>query len=310
MLKPGLTRQSPLSLQAKINLDAALISTARLRDLVLGCLLLVAAQCHGATRYFDTELSYLHEDNLAHAARASEALNDDVVLARARVNWLVPVETKGGLLASLAGEHQRYTQWQALSRAALAGQLNYRYKPWAAFNAPWFEAGFAAVLRQFQDSAMRDGGRLAFEAATGRALTDRINVRLAYRFALDRSWRDSVFDAQSHRISGNVDWHIERTTFYTTLAWQRGDIVSSVSENADLDRGARAQARDSALGDSQLARIAYRFDADTLNATLGINFALAARLALDVAALYFDANGETGANYRGYRVTAGVLYRF
>lgn len=310
MLKATLTVQSRPSLQAKFNQNPAPNVYRRVLDRVLWCALFAAAQCPAATRYFDTELSYVHEHNLAHAAKMSRALDDDVVLARASANWLQPVESRGGLLASLAGEYQRYTHWQALSRALLSGQLVYRHKPSVAFNAPWFEASVGGVLRQFQDSAMRDGGRLAFETATGSALTDRINLRLAYRFALERSWHASVFDAQTHRVYGNVDWRIERTTFYTTLAWQHGDIVSSVTENAALDRVARAQARDSALADDQRTRIAYRFDADTLSAVAGLNFTFAPGLALDVSALYFDADGETGAHYRGYRVTAGVLYRF
>ena len=310
MLKASLTPQSPLPLPAKTNLPPVALLVRRWPRLVIYCLALASGQVHGVTRYFDAELSYVREDNFNHAARTFEALDDDVVLARASANWLLPVEPKGGLLASLAGEYQRYTHWQALSRALLSGQLTYRHKPSAAFDAPWFEFNLSGVLRQFEDSAMRDGRRLAVEAASGRALTDRINLRLAYRFAFDRSWHDSVFDAETHRVYGNVDWHVERTTFYTTVAWQHGDIVSSVSDNATLNLAARAQAHDSALAEDPRMRIAYRFNADTLSATLGINFVLAAGVALDVSALYFDADGETGAHYRGYRLTAGVLYRF
>lgn len=310
MLNATLTPQSPPPVPAQIEHSSARFFTPRLARVLMGCSLLASAPSHGATRYFDTELSYIHEDNLAHAARASDALADDVVLARATANWLLPLAPNGGLLASLTGEYHGYAHWQALSRTVLAGQLVYRHKPSAAFNAPWLEASVSGGLRQFQDSAMRDGGRLAFEAATGSALTDRFALRLAYRFALDRSWRDTVFDGETHRVYGSVDWHIERTTFYTTLAWQRGDIVASVTENPGLDRVARAHARDSALADSPNARIAYRFEADTLSAALGVNVALAAGLALDVSALYFDADGETKAHYRGLRVTAGVLYRF
>ena len=283
---------------------------ARCRYLLLAWLVVAASPCLGAAPYFDTELSYLHEDNFAHAAHASAALDDDVLLARASVNWLVPTSARSGLLSSLAGEYQRYSRWQALSRAALAGQLSYRYKPYAAFNAPWLEANVSGALRQFQDSSIRNGGRLAFEAATGSALTDRINVRLAYRFALERSWHEAVFDSDSHRVDGSVNWHTDRTTYYGMLAWQRGDTVSSVANTAELNVVASARARDGALSDAAHSRRAYRLDADTLSATLGVNFALAARLAVDVAALYFDADSATGAHYRGYRVTAGLLYRF
>ena len=309
-LKPAPSRNQPLSLQAKPQQHAVSLYRRRLDRLLLCCTILIAAPAHSAAPYFDTELSYVHEDNFAHAARASAALDDDVMLARASVNWLLPTSAKGGLLASLAGEYQRYAHWQALSRAVLSGQLSYRYKPSADFNAPWLEASVSGALRQFQDSALRDSGRLGFEAATGSALTDRINLRLAYRFTLDRSWHGSVFDSEVHRVYGNVDWRSERMTYYATLAWQRGDAVTSTTANVELGVAGGAKGSDSALSDERHSRIAYRLDTDRLSATLGFNVALASRLALDVSALYFDADSEIGAHYRGYRVTAGVLYRF
>ena len=155
MLKATLTAQSRPSLQAKFDQYFARNVYRRVLGRVLWCALFAAAQCSAATRYFDTELSYVHEHNLAHASNMSEALEDDVVLARASANWLQPLESRSGLLASLAGEYQRYTHWQALSRALLSGQLVYRHKPSFAFNAPWFEAIVSGVLRQFDDSAMR-----------------------------------------------------------------------------------------------------------------------------------------------------------
>ena len=310
MLKASPKPQSLLSLQAKPQKHAVSLYRRYVGRLLLCCTILIAAPAHCAAPYFDTELSYVHEDNFAYAARASAALDDDVMLARASVNWLLPTSPKSGLLASLAGEYQRYAHWQAISRAVLSGQLSYRYKPSADFNAPWLEASASGALRQFQDSALRDSGRLGFEAATGSALTDRINLRLAYRFTLDRSWHDAVFDSEVHRVYGNVAWRSERMTYYATLAWQGGDAVSSATQNAVIDVAGRVQASDSALSDGRHARIAYRFNADTLSATLGFNFALASRLALDVSGLYFDADSATGTHYRGYRVTAGVLYRF
>ena len=309
MLNASPKPQSSLSLQATTPIRAVSLCR-RLGRVVMCCSILAASPCHGATPYFDTELSYLYEDNFAHAARASEVLDDDVMRARASANWLRPTGAKGGLLASLAGEYQRYAHWQALSRALLSGQVSYRYKPSAEFNAPWLEASVNGALRQFQHSAMRDGGRIGFEAATGSALTDRINLRFGYRFAIDRSWHGRVFDSEVHRVYGNVDWRIERVTYYATLAWQRGDVVSSAAPNVELNVAARARDSDSALSDGRHSRIAYRLDTDTLSATLGFNVALPAHLALDVSALYFDADSAIGAHYRGYRVTAGVLYRF
>lgn len=309
MLNASPKSQSSLSLQATTPIHVVSLCR-RLGRVVMYCSILAASPCHSATPYFDTELSYLYEHNFAYAARASEVLDDDVMRVRASANWLQPTSAKGGLLASLAGEYQRYAHWQALSRALLSGQVSYRYKPSAEFNAPWLEASINGALRQFQHSAMRNGGRIGFEAATGSALTDRINLRVGYRFTIDRSWHGRVFDSEVSRVYGNVNWRIERMTYYATLAWQRGDAVSSATANVELNAAASAKGSDLALSDGRHSRIAYRLDTDTLSTTLGFNIALASRLALDVSALYFDADSEIGAHYRGYRVTAGVLYRF
>ena len=274
------------------------------------CAMLATAPSYAVTRYYDTELSYVHEDNLGRAAASRDAVDDDFLLARGSANWLVPLTASSGVLASVASEYQRLARWQDLSRGALSGQLSYRYKPASAFNAPWFEASAFGTVRQFQDSTLRDGGRLDFDAALGSSLSDSIEVRLAYRYSLERAWHEAVFDGEQQRVSGTVNWRIENVTCYGTLGWQRGDTVSSAAGSALLERKARAHAVDSALSDGRHRRIAYRVDADTLTGMLGFNYPLARGLALDVAALYFDADSETGAHYRGYRVTAGVLYRF
>ena len=278
--------------------------------LAVVCAVLATTPAYAVTRYYDTELSYVHEDNLGRAAESQDAVDDDLLLARGSANWLVPLNATSGLLAVVAGEYQHLARWQDLSRGALSGQLSYRYKPASAFNAPWFEARVFGAIRQFQDSTLRDGGRLEFDGAIGSTLSDAIEIRIAYRYSLERAWHEAVFDGDQHRLSGTLNWRVDSVTWYGTLGWQRGDTVSSAADGALLERTARAHAVDSALSDGSHPRVAYRLDADTLTGMLGFNYPLARGLALDVAALYFDADSETGAHYRGYRVTAGVLYRF
>lgn len=262
-----------------------------------------------APPYFDAEVSYVHDDNLGRASRARDAVDDDALLARGGINWLTPLSARSGLRAGLGVSYQRQARWSDLSRAELQGELTTRYKPFTSYAGPWFEAALTGAVSQFEDSALRDSGRVSTEFATGSAVTDRLALRLGYRYTLQRAWREAVFDGDQHRVYLHADARVAEMTLYGTVGWQHGDVVSVSGDGALPPGGAIARAADPALSDGLHPRSAYRLEADTWTATAGFNLPLSARLAFDASAAYFDADADAGARYRGWRVMAGLLFR-
>ena len=278
-----------------------------------------AATCAAASAFpaayaenliFDSELAYAHEDNVGRAARAVDAADDDIASARVATTWLKPLTETAGLSATGAAEYQRFLTWSDLSHWQFSGQLAYRYKPNPAFDAVWYELELAGAIREFAASRIRDGARLTAGAALGRDLTAQLQLRVGYRYTADRAWHQAVFDTDLHRFYLNGEWRRGRATWYGGAGWQTGDTQSTAADNDRIEAVASADAPDPALSTTSRPRIAYRLDADTITTTLGCNFALQPNLALDVAALYFDADSATGAHYVGYRVSVRVLYRF
>ncbi|MGE3848656.1 MAG: hypothetical protein AB7I01_17395 [Gammaproteobacteria bacterium] len=262
-----------------------------------------------APPYFDAEVSYVHDDNLGRAARGRDTVDDDALLARGGVNWLAPLSAQSGLRAGLGASYQRQARWSDLSRAEVQGDLVFRHKPFATYAGPWFEVALAGAVSQFQDSALRDGGRVSSEFATGSALTDSLALRLGYRYTLQRAWREAVFDGDQHRVYLNVDARVAEMTVYGTVGWQHGDVVSVSGDGALPRDSAIAQAADPAFSDGRHPRTAYRLEADTWTAAAGFNLPLAAGLAFDASVGWFDADADAGARYRGWRVMAGLLFR-
>ena len=56
------------------------------RMLAVVCAVLATTPAYAVTRYYDTELSYVHEDNLGRAAESQDAVDDDLLLARGSAN--------------------------------------------------------------------------------------------------------------------------------------------------------------------------------------------------------------------------------
>ena len=270
----------------------------------------VLAPAYAENLFFDSELSFAHEDNVGRAAQAGDTVDDDIAIARAAATWLRPLTSTAGMLAAIAVEYQRFNDLSDLSHWQLGGTLTYRYKPAPQFDAPWYEFEATGALREFAASDIRNGGRISAGAAIGRDLTERIQFRLGYRYAAERAWHQAVFDDDQHRLYVSGEWHVARLTWYSTVGWQTGDTVSSATDNARLEAAASADAPDSALSRGAHPLVAYRVNADTITTAVGINYAPRPNVAVDVSALYFDAGSATGAHYVGYRVTAGILCRF
>jgi hypothetical protein len=265
-----------------------------------------------AQPYYDAEFSVDHDTNIGNAERGVDKLDDNILIFGVAASQPYPVTPRSGLLFSGSASYRRYTRWEDLSHWALGGKFIYRLKPGAAYDAEWFELTAGATLLQHQRSSLRDGGIVFVDLATGRKLTDQLEVRGGYQYSVRRAWNDDVFDNDDHRFYAHFDWRLaDRHTLYGTLAWQTGDVVSTATQDVDFLAVSTAASPDHALSsENHPARIAYRIGADTLSSELGFNYAFTASLAFDLSARYLHADGDGNQKYNDTRILAGLLYRF
>ena len=163
---------------------------------------------------------------------------------------------------------------------------------------------------------MRDGGQIYVDLGLGKSLTDRLQLRGGYHFALRRAWNSDIYDTESHRVYVNIDWKLaERLNLYGNLGWQYGDIVSTVLIRpggiyGGSGPGAIPLESDPALSEGNQRRGAYTTDAHTAIGTLGLNYAFTQKLALDASVRYVTSDASGPISYQGYRFLCGLLYRF
>ena len=265
--------------------------------------------------YYDAELSYSHDTNINNADFSRDRLEDDILIAGVTASLPVPLTQRSGLLLSANTEYHYFTQWEDISEWSLGGKLTYRYKPGMAFNAMWYEFMAGGSLLLHQDSSLRDGGQVYVDLGLGKSLTDRIQLRGGYHFNVRRAWDSVAYDTETHRVYANVDWKlVSRINLYGNLGWQYGDVVSSVVITPGGIYGGGPLSiqtePDSALSDGVQQRGAYNINARTAIGTLGLNYAITQKLALDASARYARSEGDKSLSYEGFRFLCGLLYRF
>ncbi|MBI4692719.1 MAG: hypothetical protein HY749_01700 [Gammaproteobacteria bacterium] len=283
---------------------------SRVRPLGAAALVVIAFPAAAASPYFDAAIDYVHDTNVGHGWR-QDVLEDDVLGARIAANLPLQTGARSGLLLSGGAALRGYTDWDDLSEGRLDARAVWRVQPGTGYDALWYEANVGAALLGHTGSALRDGGTLTTGVDAGRRLTDRIELRAGYRYTVRRAFDAAVFDTASHRLGTHGEWRFApRFTAYGGFAWQTGGLVVSSRRTALIDAVGEADAPDPALSTAAVARRAYRLDADTLNGELGVNYALGARWALDLALRYFHSAAARGLWYEGVQLDAGVLFRF
>ena len=270
----------------------------------------IACPAPAATPYFDAAVDYVHDTNVGRGWH-QDVLEDDVLAAHITANLPLLTGPRSGLLLSGGAGLRGYTDWGDLSEGRLDAHAVWRVQPGAGYDALWYEVHAGAALLEHTGSALRDGGTFATGLDVGRRLTDLVEVRAGYRYDVRRAFDAPVFDTASHRLATHGEWRFApRYTAYGGFAWQTGGLVVSSRKTALVEAVGEADAPDPALSTALAARRAYRVDADTLSGELGVNYALGAHWALDLALEYFHSAAARGLWYEGVQLDAGVLFRF
>ncbi len=256
-----------------------------------------------------------YDDNISRA-RKDDKLYDSFATLNlgASMPWQLSGTSRLVLSANAGGE--KFKRYSGLDRlyANVQGELQYRKS--GQFSEPIWGV-FVRQGEDWYDSSLRDGYRTSAGFSVRKPLTDKLFFfsALAYN---QRDGRSKVFDTKEVSLKANLDYSLSRRqTLYFGLEGRDGDIVSTASPKLAYFDIAKAVVQDDVFTDTP--RFSYKLKAYTGIATIGYNFALAERVALDLSyrAAYSRPHDQPPSvvttetiDYVDNQVTLSVLIRF
>ncbi len=220
----------------------------------------------------------------------------------------VPISTHTRVvLHGFAGE-DRYKTYDGLTHTSYGLQAEFQYRSAGTYTAPIWGLALRASGEQYK-SDLRDSYRRSVAFTVRKPITDRISSFAALAF-LRRDGRSAVFDNRETSLRGDLDYSASRrATIYLGLDLRRGDAVSSAPPWLSYVDAAKAIALDDAFPSGTW--YAYKVKADTTLGTLGFNYALATRHALDVSLRRVQSKvPDAGLRYVVNQASLAYLGRF
>lgn len=229
---------------------------------------------------FQLDAGFSYDDNVNRGDEHLQKLSDQVLSLNLGKGIQIRTGSHTRLLLNGFVGYEKFDTYQGLDRAFGGGQVEFQYRPSGEFGAPILGI-FARLSRDEFRSAQRDGYRYSSGLTLRKPLTDRINLFGALSFN-KRDAEEETFDTTETSLRFNLDYAaIASSTLYLSGELRRGDMASAGPpslENVDLSS--------SLVDDDVFTRenfLNYRFKARTVLATLGYNFPLGSKSALDLS---------------------------
>lgn len=207
----------------------------------------------------------------------------------------------------LGGE--AYERQDRLSQLRGSSLLRLSFQWDEGFYAPllavWASAGYADY-----GSRIRDGVDYRAGLYVQERLTTAISLRAGGHWS-GRHAEGQAFDLGGSSGTMHLDWApTAAANLYGDYQYYDGDLVSTNLSSPGAIAAASAIDRDDAFSEGALSQYAYRLDAYAHLGTLGFNYALSPRYALDLQLQSVLARANTGYRYRREFSTLSVLLRF
>jgi hypothetical protein len=248
------------------------------------------------------ELAYISDNNVTRGIGA-DALPDNILAVSANYTWRLPLSERTRLVVQPSVGGESYFDHDGLSNVFAGLNLQAQWRPGSGFQTPTL-ALFAKVVATEYNSDMRDGVRYSVGVSARTLLTDRIGLYAELGHDA-RTADDPVFETGTTGVAVNLDYTVTRgSTVYLGLGYRQGDVVASTS---------MAPAPPYYIGvpdDAFPGLYASRTDGSTQLYTLGFNYSISERHALDVAARFIRASADSGVDYDTRQFSLAYLGRF
>ncbi len=220
---------------------------------------------------YDDNVSRAREDDKFHDTLSTLNLGAGLPLRLSGTTRLV-------LSANAGGEHA--DRFDGLGRYYADAQAEVQYRSSGQFAEPIWGIFVKQAADRYR-SELRDGYRASAGLTVRKPLTDKVFLFGALAYAR-RDGRSKVFDTSEVSLRGHVDYSLSRRqTVYFGLEARDGDIVSTARPDLRFLDIADALVVDDVFTDT--TRYSYRIEAYTGIGTLGYNYGLGERAALDIS---------------------------
>lgn len=224
------------------------------------------------------DAGYMFDDNVTRANVPADKYGDNAYSTNLSGIMLLPftAHTRAILTMSVGGE--TFEKYHGLNRFTESAQGELQYRHSAEFSAPTYGL-FVRTFADQYESGLRSGSRYSAGLNFRLPLTDRIRFFAAGAHN-QRYGKSAVFNIMDDSFRMNLDYALSgKGVLYMGAEMRNGDIVSTGQpslENVDISY---AFAPDIAFPGKNL--FSYRFKGTTMLYTLGYNYGINSRNALD-----------------------------
>lgn len=264
--------------------------------------LVFATSVAGAAQAWSGEAGIGYDNNIANIRDGGDTRGEAFAQLAVGTDSLWPLSPDVALLWRLQLQAEQFDQHRELSSVQPLLQMRGLFRPGAGFHAPLLEAVASVAWWEF-DSRLRDRAQYRFGLLVSEQLTTDVGLRVGWRVT-ERRARSAVFDTGQRSLTVDLDWLLQPAlTVYLGYQHLDGDLVSTASA---VPANARASDPDDAFAGETAFRLASRAHV----ATLGCNFALSPKLALDLQAREVRARADDGPRYERRQWLASLLWRY
>lgn len=213
-------------------------------------------------------------------------------------------QTEGVVTFDLSGGIERYDRFDGLDRVRVSAGAAYYDKLGLGAGAPWWSASASVGHVEYRD-ALRSGPTFQAGLSSGRAWDNGFDLRGGLTWSRHDGGREA-FELASVRANLDGDYRLSpRWAVFSTVAWLRGDITASTTDDGNFGPTAFP---DPVFG---AAWRSYRVDSDIITFTLGGTYDLGATTQLLLAWDRLDGEARRfDAPYDGTIVRAQIRHEF
>lgn len=270
----------------------------------------------------DGDVTGVWDDNQSQAQYERDQVEDRAVIVGGRVGVSHETGSHSLLQGTLFLEFEDVVKIDALNRGSAGLKGAWRWQPSSAFTAPVVEFNLSYQEDNYNEDA-RDSGVITSQLFVTRRLTDRITATLGAQYR-SRDSDGSVWDLEDYRGFINVDYLLKSSlALYATYSHTTGDSFSSAQRTycsgapattiLPLINAATAIEPDGAYNDSLCGDwVAYRIDARTDAAVVGVNYAISHETSLDFSVLdvHVEEKNDDNIYYDRTLIRVSLLKRF
>ncbi len=224
------------------------------------------------------DAGYMFDDNVTRANVPADKRGDNLYSTSLSGVMMLPLSghLRGLLTVSVGGEV--FERYRGLNRFTESAQGELQYRGSAEFSSPTYGIFLRTFADQY-DYGIRSGSRYSAGLNIRIPVTDRIRLFGAVVHN-QRYAKSAVFNIMDDSARINLDYALSsKGTIYMGTEMRNGDIVSTGEPTLEKIDISYAFVSDTAFPGGQM--FSYRFKGTTLLYTLGYNYGLNSRNALD-----------------------------